>query len=508
MLLLQADRAWTVTLWGTITLYVVLSVADARATRPIPDEAWFASPAVNLVKHGHMGTSVIDPMSTGLTQIDRYTYWVMPLHLLAQALWYKVAGISLQSVRTLSLLWGFLGLWAWFVIVRHLSSNRHVALLAVILIALDLVFISQSASGRMDIMCAALGFAGIATYLSLRERNLTTALLTSHVFAAASVFTHPNGIFASASLAFLALYFDRKRLQWKHLIFAAPYVLAAGLWGLYILQAPATFVSQLTANVAGLGNQNAGWMRSGRFAGLLAPWASIKAELTQRYLPVYGFAPDATTGGRLKMLVPALFLTGIVGCLLSTRLRRHRGAKVLLLMALLYFAGETFLNFKLHFYLVHVTPFYCAILAWWLHESFHTRTLPRPLLLALLAAFLSIQVATSLSVAFKRQYQTIDRPAIEYLMEHAKPPALIIGATQFAFDLGLEGNILTDDSLGYFSGRKADFILLSAGENWLAKYENTHPEAYEYVVAVLANEYRRVYVGPCCEIFARYSPLP
>src|SRR5690349_17227781 len=205
MLRFKVERAWTATLWGAVTLYVALSVADAKATRPIADEAWFGSPAANLAKHGYMGTSVIDPMSTGLTQIDHYTYWVMPLHLLAQALWYKVAGTSLQSVRTLSLLWGFLALWAWFAIVRNLSRNRHVALLAVILIALDLVFVSQSASGRMDMMCAALGFAGIGTYLSLRERNLTTAVLLGHAFAAASMFTHPNGVFASASLAFLAL---------------------------------------------------------------------------------------------------------------------------------------------------------------------------------------------------------------------------------------------------------------------------------------------------------------
>jgi 4-amino-4-deoxy-L-arabinose transferase-like glycosyltransferase len=508
MILSRPGTAWRAATCASLAVYVLLSLADAAAIRPISDEAWFASPAANLVKHGYMGTSVIDPVSTGLKQIDRYTYWVMPFHLLAQAAWYKVAGVSLRSVRALSMLWGVLGLCAWFLIVRSLSRHREVALLTVMLLAVDLVYVGQSSIGRMDMMCAALGFAGIAAYLSLREWDLTIAIVVGHCFVTASIFTHPNGVFAFGSLAFLMLYFDHANLRSKHLFFAVPYLVAGAFWALYILQAPAAFASQLTANVAGIGHRNTGWMRSGRFSGLLAPWASLKAEVSERYLPTYGFAADATSGGRLKIFVLVLFVTALAGCLVTKKIRDHRGARALLVMTLLYFAGETFLNFKLYFYLVHVTPFYCAILAWWFHHSWRDQTLPRVLLAALLAAFVSIQVGTSVSVALKRQYQLVDRPAIEYLAEHAKPPAFIIGATQFAFDLGLEGNVITDDSLGYYSGRKGDFVVLSHGYPWLEKYEKEKPDVYRYIVSMLRDEYRRVYDGRCCEIFARYATVP
>jgi Dolichyl-phosphate-mannose-protein mannosyltransferase len=503
MTLCQANRRWKAAACGAVALYVALSVADAATKRPIPDETWFASPAVNLTRHGYMGTSVIDPVGTGLKQIDRYTYWVMPLHLLAQAAWFKVAGVSLQSVRALSMLWGLLGLGAWFLIARHLSGQREVGLLAVTLIAVDMVFVDQSSTGRMDMMCAALGFAGIAAYLRLREQDLTTAIVVSQCFAAASIFTHPNGAFAAGSIAFLALYFDRERLRWKHLVFAGPYVVAGALWGLYILQAPAAFASQLSVNVAGIGNRSSGWMGSGRFSGLLSPWTALKAEATERYLPTYGFAPDATAGGHLKVLVLVLFVTAVAGCLASRKIRRDRGARALLVMTVIYFAGETLLNFKLHFYLVHVTPFYCGIVALWLYHCWRDRALPRPLLGGLLAVFVTIQVGTSVSVALKRQYQVVDRPAIEFLKEHAKPPALIIGATRFTFDLGLEGNVITDESLGYYNGKKGDFIVLVEG--WLEKYEKDRPEVYRYMVSLLRDEYRRVYDGKCCVIFARYE---
>lgn len=507
MILSQASRTWRTATSGAVALYLILSVASATSTRPIPDEAWFASPAVQLAKHGYMGTSVIDPISTGLKQIDRYTYWVMPLHLLAQAAWYKVAGISLRSARTASMLWGLLALGAWLLIARALSRHQEVALLTVILVALDMVFVQQSANGRMDMMCAALSFGGIAAYLYLRERSLAASIVLSHSFIAASMFTHPNGVFAFGSAVFLALYFDRAKLRWKHVAFAIPYVVAGMLWGLYILRAPTAFVSQLSANVSGIGNTT-DWMHSGRFAGLLMPWASLKAEVAERYLPTYGFAPDATAGGHLKLFVLGLFLLAISGCLVSKNIRDDRGARALLVMTCLYFLGEATFNFKMSFYLVHITPFYCAIVAFWFYHSWRDQTLPHFLLGALLVLFVTIQVGTSVSVASKRQYQVVDRPAIEYLRQHAPPPSLILGATHFAFDLGFEGNVITDDSLGYYNGRKGDFVVLVKGYRSIDKYERNQPDVYRYIVSLLRDEYRRVYDGRCCEIFARYNTAP
>src|ERR1022692_3605024 len=82
---------------------VFLAAAIAVALRRAPwcDEAWFACAGFNLAAHGKLITPVIapapdDPKTLGL---GLHTYWVMPLHLLFQAGWYKLFGFSLFALR-------------------------------------------------------------------------------------------------------------------------------------------------------------------------------------------------------------------------------------------------------------------------------------------------------------------------------------------------------------------------------------------------------------------------
>lgn len=53
------------------------------------DEAWFSSPALNLMTTGHTGTSVLDPTAdfhtNRIAPIDKYTYWIAPLYPVTQA---------------------------------------------------------------------------------------------------------------------------------------------------------------------------------------------------------------------------------------------------------------------------------------------------------------------------------------------------------------------------------------------------------------------------------------
>src|SRR5437867_4346525 len=82
--------------------YLILTLILIRNRAPTWDEGWFASPPYNLVHHGHFGTSTIDPqgylLRPPLTHIDRHTYWVLPLSLVAQSMWYAVAGFGLTQM--------------------------------------------------------------------------------------------------------------------------------------------------------------------------------------------------------------------------------------------------------------------------------------------------------------------------------------------------------------------------------------------------------------------------
>src|ERR1700688_2200538 len=92
---------------AVVVVFLALAIVTAVTKAPWCDEGWFASPGWNLAFRGFMGTTVLDPASgtptlhtrTRTDGIDRYTYWVMPLSLVAQAGWYKLAGFSLLRMR-------------------------------------------------------------------------------------------------------------------------------------------------------------------------------------------------------------------------------------------------------------------------------------------------------------------------------------------------------------------------------------------------------------------------
>ena len=210
--------------------------------------------------------------------IDRYTYWIMPGYLLMQAAWYEVFGLSLFSMRAISIFWGGIALLSWYVVVRWLTGDRRIALLAVFLLGMEHNFVRSAADGRMDMMCGSLALLALALYVYLRE-NFTLALFVAGCVSAINLFTHPNTIFGVIALAVLVLYFDRSRITIRALLLAlTPVVLLGSLWGLYVARAPQIFMAQMRAQGA----------IPHRFD---VPWNPIKTfwqELLLRYGPPYG----------------------------------------------------------------------------------------------------------------------------------------------------------------------------------------------------------------------------
>ena len=102
--------------WGfaaaVLVLYLLFTAGTALTKRPWSDEGWFASPAYNLAYHGYMGTSILESVEPRGQQkgIDKYTYWVMPLDIVAQAAWYRILGFGLFQMRMLSAFWGLVAI--------------------------------------------------------------------------------------------------------------------------------------------------------------------------------------------------------------------------------------------------------------------------------------------------------------------------------------------------------------------------------------------------------------
>jgi 4-amino-4-deoxy-L-arabinose transferase-like glycosyltransferase len=491
---------WLVLVGAAVVLFA-LAVGSARTKSPWSDEAWFAQAGLNLATRGEMTTPVLETSGTKFKGLERHTYWVMPLHLVTQAGWYKIFGFSLLSMRLLSAVFGVLALFAWYTIVRSLTGNRKVALLTVVLLACDYIFVQAASFGRMDMMSHALGAAGLAAYLFLRERNFNGAILAGQSLIAACGLTHPNGGVAFfVGLLFLTLYFDRARLRWRHLGLAAiPYVVGAIGWGAYILDAPRDFVAQFTANAS----------TGGRMSGLTSPLSAIKNEITLRYLTAFGLGGHSTGSAGpiwIKSLILLAYVVALAGCLSVRQIRTHRGTRALLMLTGIFFVILTFFDGqKLSFYLVHIVPLYTALVAVFAYWCYSTRFVPAALVALALCGFLTIQLGGTLYRMKLNPYGKSYLPAIGFLKAHANENSVVMGSAVLGFGLGYE-RVVDDVRLGFNSGRKPDFFVINDTYEESIGYYRTGGEGAAlaaHMNHLLTEEYELVYDRNLYQIYAR-----
>lgn len=489
-------------LLATIVLcYLVLAATTAATRAPYSDEAWFASPALNLLNAGNMGTSVLVPAGLAgkepLTGIEQHTYWVTPLHLLLQAAWYKLVGFSLLKMRALSIIFGALVVVALFFLTDRLVLNVKVALLSAALVAVDPIFVYYSADGRMDVMCAGFGFAGLALYLYLRERSLAPALVAANILICASMFTNPNGILPFLGLVFLALHFDRQRLEWKHSASLIPYFLAAAAYGFYILQAPGDYLRQIHSN------------GSGRFGGFAHPIAAFEQEISQRYLATFGFGDTEHRFAQIKLLVLLAYVTGFAAVLGVRSWRNSAGARVLLGLLAIYFLMMTFFNFKLEHYLVSILPLFAALLALAIQCAGSEWPRLRALFLSGMAGVLLIQIATCTHrILDIDDYDSAFRPAVQFIEKSFPADTKLVGDPSFAFGVGFD-RIQQDDTVGYYSGQIPAALIRTSpfAEEQMEYFENNQPRIAAHISEVLHEDMDLAYDHPPYKIYVRRPPV-
>lgn len=482
-----------------LAVFFALAIGTAITERPQIDEGMFASPALNLASKGFMGTTVLEIQNSPLTRIDQRTYWVMPLFLVNQAGWYKLFGFSLLSMRSLSAAWGVIALLSWFLIMLKLSGDRRIALLALFLLAFDYTLVSGAAMGRMDMMSAALGFAAIAAYLCLRERNLKLAILASQALVVANGLTHPNGILGFAGVLFLTLYFDRKNINWRHLVIAlVPYVVGGSAFGLWVMQDVPAFKAQFIDNA----------VMKGRLGGFSSPWMGVVREFTQRYPHAFGLGPrsEGHTGPvYLKSLILIAYATGVVGALLTSSIRRNRNYRALLILTGIYFLIMSLIDGQKETpYLVHIIPMYLALLAVWLHWCWTTRFVPAPLIALGLCGLLALQLGGTLLRIKHDTYHKLYMPAIDFLKQNTDQQTTMMGSSAMGFGLGFPDNFVDDGRFGFASGKRPDIIVYAEeSEESVREAHAFYPQLPPYINKLLSEEYKQIYENPSFKIYAR-----
>jgi hypothetical protein len=378
-----------------------------------------------------------------------------------------------------------------------------VALLAIAIAATDARFLTFAAVGRPDMICAALGTMGWATYLLLRERSLSRAILAGNALTAAACVTHPCGELYAAGLLLVVIYFDRSRVGWRNAtLVCLPYVLALAAWGVYIMQAPNQFVRQLSGNIGGIGAQFTG---VNRLAGLTSPLTALKREYFLRYGHMFGWhATDFNE--RVPLIALLIYTLGIAGCLLIPAIRNHRGYRALLLVGGLNYVTMAILDgFKSSGYIVHTIPLAAALLAICVYHLFFRTRSARWVAVTAVVLFAAAQgdaIVRSLTLAPVRwDYEN----TVAFLRRNPAPYG-IIAASEFAFALGFDSGMIDDLRLGYYSGRRAPFIVANdIYRGWLEHSAEMEPAVHEYMVRMLRDEYRVAFRNSSYTVYRRVN---
>jgi len=208
-----------------------------------PDEALFASPAIELLHHGKMGCPVLDV----LPGIRERTYLYPPLYYLYLCPFFAILGPGLAAMRVSSLAAGGAVVLMLYLGGRRAGLARLWSLVPPSLLLLDRIFLRGSLIGRMDMLTVFLLLLTIWQWLDFpgsRAKSFLTGL-----FAGLAILAHPLGC-AAAAIVLLSECVHPHGPRLRHLpaICLGVFVMVLP-WGIYILQDPGSFVTQFGAQI-------------------------------------------------------------------------------------------------------------------------------------------------------------------------------------------------------------------------------------------------------------------
>lgn len=475
-----------------LAAYLILAGSTALTRQPYSDEGELASPAYTLVHRGYM--TVIQWENHRASQ---KAYWTPPVFFLVEAAWQSLVGFGVVQFRLASVVSGLVLLLAAYFIVNALTHDGPLTLVVVSLLGLDYTFLQHAGVGRCEIMSLTFALCAIAAYVTMRERSLSLAIVTSHALMAASALTHPAGMLLwMPALVGLQASLDLRRHQLRSLLLMAlPYVVGGTAWGLYILENPAEFRSQLQISLS-----------MGRLAGFGHPLVAVKREITERFLAYYGVRLNAPALVKLKMILPLGYLVGLASALLIPFARRYlflRQVTVLFFVQFLILALVE--GTKQFHYIVHVIPTLSAILGTVISLAWQKRWVPRPLLAAAVTSLLVLQIGPTLFRVQEDRYRQHFIPVLDYIRPYVERGEVLISQAEFSIPLGFPDNIVTDPTYGW--KRQHRPLLVVADETVLernaADARERRPDLYRYLVQEFRAEYMPIFTRGNYTVYRR-----
>jgi 4-amino-4-deoxy-L-arabinose transferase-like glycosyltransferase len=468
---------------AAFALFLLISIPYALTKKPWLDEALNGSAAYSLVAHGQFGIPQLEESGMTITnhlpQIQHYCYIFGPNYLFAAAAWMKVFGYGLMQIRSFSMAWALLAMFAWFVVIERLTRDKVAAALGIFLLAVNYQFIVEAADGRFDMMCASLGSAGLALFLAWREKNLSRAIVAGSFAAAAAFFTHPMGALYGMALVWTILCVDFRRIRLVHAVmFVVPWLLFAGGASLWISPHRAIAEAQFAAAT------------KARWIGLAHPVRSLVTDISQRYL-FFFWSGEQSALNHLKGLILLVHVLFIIGGLCIRQVRSTLAYRTLAPCVLILYCGIALLDaFKWPYYMVHIFVFASAVVAVTAARlRFTAFRLPAAAAVAVLAL---VEVGGIGAKIRLNQYGNEFIPTIEYIRSHSSPTDYVEGEMPLNFGLGYSNpRFHMDNRMGYYTGVRPALIV--TGQFADLDYIRAHePNVYQFIRHRLDVEYRQV----------------
>lgn len=158
-----------------------------------PDEAIWADIANNILNEGRLGTDLLSGTFPG---IEKCACWYPSLFFYTIAGWFKLFGLSIVSLRLLSVFFSILFLIVFYLFSRLFTKSKWVPLLVISLLIIDLTFIRTARLGRPEIFVM---FWGMLSLYFFKKAEDSSLIKNSNIFFTLS------GI--SAGFAFLNHFF-------------------------------------------------------------------------------------------------------------------------------------------------------------------------------------------------------------------------------------------------------------------------------------------------------------
>jgi 4-amino-4-deoxy-L-arabinose transferase-like glycosyltransferase len=233
-----------------LILLVVAVCAPLLLKFPPPggDEPGFIDPAINLLRQGHLGTTLYGGLIPGMA---RHVYWQPPLYFLVLAVWFKADGIGLIQARLLSVVLG-----AAVILIVYAYSRRFAsagaAFAAAALCSITIWCVIPFRVARMEPLCVSLILASALLYERATDTGHTADYGVCGLLAGLAALSHPMGLITPAAVAVDMMIRFRTRVFIRRETYALliPFLACLAAWAIYILQDFPSFLAQMDLQMA------------------------------------------------------------------------------------------------------------------------------------------------------------------------------------------------------------------------------------------------------------------